>query len=239
MRRAADDPELLDGELDPRLLRGNLRDLERINRWLGGVDLSRRAIRDLAAAVLPEPTVRILDVGTGGADIPADLLRSWGYAWPRPEVTAIDSRPEVLAAATERRPGLAATAGLTLAVGDGRRLAYPDDSFHIAHASLVLHHLEPDDAVTFLADLRRVATAGVIVNDLARATIHWLGALAIGRCCTGNRYTRHDAPLSVRRAYTSGEMQALLERAGLRPVRTAHGFLRHRYAITAVRGRAA
>ena len=28
----------------------------------------------------------------------------------------------------------------------------------------------------------------------------WLGAWLIGHLLTGNRYTRHDAPLSVRRA---------------------------------------
>jgi hypothetical protein len=85
--------------------------------------------------------------------------------------------------------------------------------------------------------LARVATVGVVVNDLTRATIHWLGAMALGRCCTGNRYSRHDGPLSVRRAYTPREMSALLLGAGLRPVRTARGFLGHRYTITAVRRR--
>ena len=239
MKRATDSPELLDGPLDPAILRGNLDDLARINRWLGGTDLSRRAIRELAAAALPSPIVRVLDVGTGGADIPADLLRTWGYAWPRPEVTAIDSRPEVLAAAAELRPDLGERRGLTLAVGDGRGLAYPDDAFHIAHSSLVVHHLEPDQAVAFLRELGRVASIGVIVNDLTRATVHWLAARAIGRVCTGNPYTRHDGPLSVRRAYTPAEMRDLLERAGLRPTRTTRGFLGHRFAITAVRRRAA
>ena len=237
MKRAAHTPELLDGPLDPEVLRGNLRDLARVNRWLGGTDLSRRAIRELAAAALPSPVVRILDVGTGGADIPADLLRSWGYAWPRPEVTAIDSRPEVLAAAAELRPDLGERRALTLAVGDGRRLAYPDDAFHIAHTSLVVHHHEPDDAVAFLRELARVASVGVVVNDLTRATVHWLAARAIGRVCTGNAYTRNDGPLSVRRAYTPTEMRGLLDGAGLRPVRTTRGFLGHRYAITAVRRR--
>ena len=36
--------ELIDGPLDERMLAGNLRDLERVNWWLGGVDLSWRAL---------------------------------------------------------------------------------------------------------------------------------------------------------------------------------------------------
>ena len=235
MRRAAGQPERLDGPLDPHALRGNLRDLARVNRWLGGNDLSRRAIRELAVASGPRETLRVLDVGTGGADIPADLLATWGAGWPRLAVTALDSRTEVLDAARALRPSLERTAGLTLALGDGRKLPYPDASFDVGHASLVVHHLEPDEAIAFLRELARVATVGVVVNDLTRARLHWLGAVALGRCCTGNSYTRHDAPLSVRRAYTPREMSALLLGAGLRPVRTARGFLGHRYTITAVR----
>ena len=91
MRRVADRPELLDGPLDADVLAGNLRDLARINRWLGGADLSRRAIRELADALPPRWDLSVLDVGTGGADIPLDLLRTWGARWPRLAVTAVDA----------------------------------------------------------------------------------------------------------------------------------------------------
>jgi ubiquinone/menaquinone biosynthesis C-methylase UbiE len=236
MKRAQDRPEFLDGPLDPATLRGNLRDLARINRWLGGVDLSRRAIRELAGAAWPQPTISVLDVGTGGADIPLDLLRTWG-AWPALSVTALDLRPEVIDAARALRPELGRTPGLAVTVADGTTLPFEDRAFDIAHSSLVLHHLEPDAAVGFLREQARVARLGIVVNDLSRATVHWLGAVAIGRCCTGNAYTRNDGPLSVRRAYTLAELERLLHAAGLEPRRTARGILGHRYAVIARRSR--
>ena len=50
MDRQIDAVELLDGPLDdPAALAGNLRDLRRINRWLGGARLSADAIDALAA----------------------------------------------------------------------------------------------------------------------------------------------------------------------------------------------
>src|SRR5258705_12488702 len=68
MDRRTDAIELLDGPLDdPAALAGNLRDLRRINRWLGGVRLSADAIDALAAH---REQLTVLDVGTGGADIP-------------------------------------------------------------------------------------------------------------------------------------------------------------------------
>jgi ubiquinone/menaquinone biosynthesis C-methylase UbiE len=233
MRRLADTPELLDGPLDdPAELAANLRDLRRVNRLLGGTRLSRRAL----GALLGERTepVSLLDVGTGAADIPAALVTRPLPRGQRLTITAIDSRAEVLAAAVAGRADLAGLDGLRLAIGDGRQLGDPDGSHDVVHASLVLHHLEPDEAIRFLREMRRVARLGVIVNDLARSRLAWLGAWLLGHVLTGNRLTRHDAPLSVRRAYTPTEMRSLMTEAGLRPIATFGGLLGHRYAIAAV-----
>ena len=90
----------------------------------------------------------LLDVGTGGADIPLALLaRAGRRGRGARRSSGIDSRPEVLAAAVVARPAVAATPGLELHVGDGRSLPYADGSFDVVHASMVLHHLPPDEAV--------------------------------------------------------------------------------------------
>jgi ubiquinone/menaquinone biosynthesis C-methylase UbiE len=238
MDRRADAPEHLDGPLgDAGVLADNLRDLRRVNRLLGGVALSSRAIDALLASHVTQgpgggdaTTIRMLDVGTGGADIPIALLAQWRRRGRQLEVTGVDSRPEVIAAA---RSDAGSVPGLELEVADGLALPYPDRSFDIAHASLVLHHLEPDAAVTLLRELSRVARLGVVINDLARGWLPWLGAWLLAHLATGNAFTRHDAPLSVRRAYTALEAVEMLELAGLRPIYRARGFLGHRWAIAA------
>jgi ubiquinone/menaquinone biosynthesis C-methylase UbiE len=206
----------------------NLRDLRRINRLTGGAQLSIRAVRDL----LPDGG-SIIDVGTGGADIPIALLADARLRNVTLEVTATDSRQEVLDAALAARPQLDAVRGLRLELGDGRGLAYPDATFDVAHASLVLHHLDEGDAVAFLGELRRVSRAGIVVNDLARGRLFWIGAIAVTHTIAASRYTRNDGPLSVRRAWSRHETEDLLRRAGLEPVRAFSGFAGHRYAIVA------
>jgi len=232
MDRRTDATELLDGRLDdPRTLAGNLRDLRRINRWLGGVALSADAIDALAAH---RPDLALLDVGTGGADIPVALLERAAARGRRWSVVALDSRPEVLAAAVLARPDLAALDGLELHVGDGLSLPYPDRSFDVAHCSLVAHHATPDEAVALFREMARVSRLGVVVNDLDRRRLGWAGAWLLGHLLTRNRYTRYDAPLSVRRAYRLHEMTAMLRAAGLSPVRAIRGSFGQRYAIAAV-----
>ena len=238
MDRLTNTPELLDGPLDDRVaVADNLRDLRRINRLLGGIDLSWRAFAALVAERGPNgeaAPITLLDVGTGGADVPAALIARARHQGRRLDVTAIDSRAEVLAAAITSSPELAALPGLRLAVGDGRSLDEPDRAYDVVHASLVIHHLEPDDAIAFLREMRRVADRGVIVNDLVRSRLNWLGAWLISHLWTRSRYTRNDAPLSVRRAYTRPELEGLLAAADLRSVATIRGKFGHRYAIAAV-----
>jgi ubiquinone/menaquinone biosynthesis C-methylase UbiE len=221
--------ELLDGLLDdPVPLAANLRDLRRLNRLTGGAELSVRAIRTL----IPGGGT-VLDVGTGGADIPALLLIDARRRGVRLQVTATDARPEVLAAARIVDPALATMPGLVLAVADGRALPWPDGSFDVAHSSMVIHHLEPEDAVVLLGEMRRVARSGIVVNDLDRSWTSWLGAWLLARTIARSTYTRHDAPMSVRRAYTRDEMADLIREAGATPIASFRGFARHRYAIAA------
>jgi SAM-dependent methyltransferase len=229
VKRTAGAHEHLDGNLEPHALDGNLRDLARINAHLGGVAISARAI-DAIVEPGAHP-VRLLDVGTGAADIPVALLRRGGADSPL-EITAIDPRPEIVGWARAAHAGVP---GLVLEVADGTALPYPDGAFDVAHASLVLHHLEPDVAGAMLGEMARVARLGVVVNDLDRTWHGWLGAWLLLHVVTRNPYTRHDGPLSVRRAYRPGEVGALAHRHGLREVARHHAPVRHRYAIAFAR----
>ena len=107
MRRLAGASELLDGPLDdPAVLRGNLRDLARINRWSGGT----RGVDGVALErLLGRRTVphTLLDVGTGAADIPLALIADGVRRNRILRVTATDSRPEVIDAALAIDPRLA------------------------------------------------------------------------------------------------------------------------------------
>ena len=229
MDRLSGAEELLDGPLDDRpALVGNLRDLARVNRRLGGIDLSARAIDVLAPGRSP---IEVLDVGTGGADIPLALIDRGRTRGRLIRVTGIDSRPEVLEAAALADRRVTATGELALHVADGQALPFPDAAFEIVHSSLVIHHLEPGEARALIAEMARVARLGVVVNDLVRGRAAWAGAWALSHLATRNRFTRRDAPLSVRRAYSVAELTALMASAGVRVERRFDGPFRHRVAL--------
>jgi ubiquinone/menaquinone biosynthesis C-methylase UbiE len=224
--------EHLDGPLDDQpTLVGNLRDLRLLNRISGGVALSRWGVHRLLDG---NPTATVIDVGTGGADIPVALLADAVWHGRTLDVTAVDSRSEVLAAARLARPKLDRVQRLRLALADAERLPYQNETFDIGHVSLVVHHFDEEAAVRVLAELGRVSRRGVIVNDLHRGSLGLFGAWLAGRFLTRNHYTRHDSVQSVRRGYTIAEMERLLRRAGLEPVDRRTAAFGQRYAIVAV-----
>jgi ubiquinone/menaquinone biosynthesis C-methylase UbiE len=145
-------------------------------------------------------------------------------------VHAIDTREEILAVARAR-------IGDSVALGSGERLPFDARAFDVAHLSMVVHHLEPGAVRQALSEAARVSRSGVIVNDLDRTWRSWAGAWLLSRTVTRNPYTRHDAPLSVRRGYHSDEVAELAAAAGLRVVGRWWDPWRHRYALALIHAR--
>jgi ubiquinone/menaquinone biosynthesis C-methylase UbiE len=231
MRRLDDSPEFLDGPLDARTLAGNLRDLARVNRFLGGSALSWRALEPFLTNPVDRNPVRVLDVGTGAADIPLALAGRAARRRLGMDIVASDVRPEIVAIANARA---AAGTGpiVEVRLGHPDRIDEPDRSFDVVHSSMVLHHLDPAVAIPALREMARVASRGVIVNDLDRTEAWYLLARLLALLTTRNAYFRNDGPMSVRRAYRPNELRQIAERAGL--VEDARYWARpaYRYAIT-------
>ena len=231
-----DEPEWMDApEHDPAVLADNLGDLRRVNRWVGGVRLTLRGLERLTADLRPGASITVIDLATGGADIPRAVARWARRRGLQARVLATDLSPAILALAANRlrprRPS-AAESPLVLAAADARRLPLADGSVDYAICSLALHHQVPADALAMLREMRRVARRGVVVNDIVRCWKGYWGARLITRLASGNPLTHHDGPLSVRKAYTTTEMAALAAQAGLARV-AFEGFLGYRVAMTA------
>lgn len=201
----ADAVELLDGGcLSLPEVEQNLVDLARLNRLPGG---SAASVAGIARLLDEEDEGRILDVGTGRADMPiAFAERGW-------RVVALDTNPDVLSIATRATSG---EPRIEVMTGDARSLPFDDGAFDVGHCSLLVHHLDPDAVVAMLRELRRVARRGIVVNDLRRGLVPLL-ATAVSVVALGRSHvTRRDGIASARRAYTLDELDDMLATAGLK-----------------------
>ena len=183
--------------------------LDAFNRFLGGYATTLSALGRLLPRGRPE--FSLLDVGAGGGDT---ALRVAAWAKRRgllASIEAVDLSPTATEYARAR------TAGFPRIRCSTRDLfALPDtETFDIVHAALVLHHCPGDEhAARALRKMWSLCRLGMIVNDLHRHPAAYHGVKLIAGL-SGSRFTRHDAPLSVLRAFSKADLERLARLAGL------------------------
>jgi ubiquinone/menaquinone biosynthesis C-methylase UbiE len=172
----------------------------------------------------PTRTTRMLDVGTGCADLPRSIVHWARRRGSRVEVVAADVHPQVRAIAKARCRDFPE---IRVQAADALELPFAADSFDVAIISLTLHHFDDGHQLQVLRELARVSSSIVIVNELRRTRLNYAGArLLAATVWRGNRLTRHDGPLSVLRAFTAHELTRLCEGAGMRGHVYRHYFQR-------------
>lgn len=194
-------PELLDTDSGTAVeVAASLRDLRWFNRWFGGISTSRRLIEIIARG---RKELSVLEVAAGDGFVAKTLHENF-------KVVGVDLKTTLL----DRTPSHLPRNGAMRAIsGDALALPFHDSSFDIVSSSLFVHHLQPEQVELFAREALRVCRVGVLVNDLVRHPIHLAVAYA-GLPLYRSRLTRHDAPASVRQAYTVSEMGRFFERAG-------------------------
>lgn len=200
--RGAERMDALDLEHD--LIAPALGRVSEVTRRLGGL----AAIRD---AVQLERGCSVLDVGTGNLFVPCTLRTELDGRVGR--IVGVDSHADVVKVAAG---SLSIAEDVWLLRADGRALPFADDTFDVVVSTLTLHHLDESGATLMLAEMGRVARRRVVVWDLER-TLHGLAGAALLAWTLWRRdpLVRHDAPLSVRRAYRKSEILDMAQKAGL------------------------
>jgi SAM-dependent methyltransferase len=204
-----DQPDLDDGQHHQALSA-----LARIN-WISASGLilwpSIRALCNERSKTGDARPVRVLDVATGGGDVPVGLWRRAKRNGIPLEVSGCD----VSATAVEHARRYAGEHNADVTFFQRDVLAEPlPDGFDIITCSLFLHHLNEDQAITLLRRMREVAGRLALVNDLDRNPAGWWAAYLGSRILTRSAVVHVDALLSVEGAFTPGEALKLARRAG-------------------------
>ena len=196
MKRVAT-PEWLDTDAGtPAEVAASLGDLRRINRWFGGIATTEEMIGRVAREI-NQSSLSLLEVAAGSGYVLETARQRLQRRGLSLQVTSLDR------AASHLSNGNRAVAGDALA------LPFRDASFDLLSCNLFAHHLSPQELVQFVDEALRVCRVAVLINDLVRHPLH-LSLVYAGMPLYRSRLTRHDAPASVRQAYTPEEMQTLL-----------------------------
>ncbi len=197
--------------LDPVEHARALRGLGRINWFSRSAAILWPAIARLASTGPGRP-IRVLDLASGGGDVPMALARRAGSSRLKIEVEGSDTSPEAVRFATRRAE--ARGSPVRFRVLDALRDPIPE-GFDVLSCSLFLHHLDHPEAAHLLRTMAGAAARLVLVNDLARTRAGYLLAWGGCRLLSRSPVVHHDGPVSVASAFTPAEALRLAQEAGL------------------------
>jgi 2-polyprenyl-3-methyl-5-hydroxy-6-metoxy-1,4-benzoquinol methylase len=208
-RRDAELTELMDDpDCDPDALERTYARFAIVNRVVAGWrGVYRSRIRPLLSG---DRETTLLDIGSGGGDVPLALARWARRDGLRLRVTGIDPDPRAAAFARARPADpdvrfVAASSGDLVA--EGRR-------FDLVTSNHVLHHLDDGAFDALLADSAALAPRA-LHSDIARDRLAYAAYGPLSRAVAGGSFVHVDGLRSIRRSWTPVEL-ALRVPAGWR-----------------------
>lgn len=188
-----------------------------VNNWLGGANATLAHAIPLLRECASNP-VRILDIACGGGDLSRRLAQSARHMGKHIDITGLDLNRQVITCARElcvKYPEI------HFVTGDALYPPFVRGEFDIVILSTFMHHLQPEQIVPLLSVARNLSRGFVILADLVRSPLAYIGFGIFARLMRFDPITIHDGLASVRRAYTPAELQQLASDAGI-----------HQYTLT-------
>lgn len=200
--------ELMDTEIASfEQFRQCLRELETINGWTWAY---RPTLRWLKRIGHSKHLSIIWDVGSGGGDMLRRIIRHQAGYTPGTKLIGIDLNPWAQKAAEAWSHDLP----IHFKTGDIFDSESAQNS-DVIISSLFAHHLNDEQLVQYLRWMELHSTVGWFINDLHRHWLPYYFIKATTHLLSRNRFIKHDAAVSVSRAFTRADWVRLLELAAI------------------------
>ena len=204
-------PEMMDlPQPDTEALRQDLQNIAGLNRMFG----ARRAVASLFRGLARRlRRVVLVDLAAGYGDHGRNLLSRARVADQAVTIIAMDFQFKTLQIARAATPK---GEKMFFVQADARQLPLRNHQVDLVFCSLALHHFSDQDALVVMREMKRVGRVATACVDLVRSRVASWSIWLLTTFIVHDPMVRHDARVSVRRAFTTGEMRRLSESAGWR-----------------------
>ncbi|MFN3839256.1 MAG: methyltransferase domain-containing protein [Cyclobacteriaceae bacterium] len=208
----SDEPEIMDNlSCSGEVVDQTLRELEFINKWLGGNSITLNGINALLKSV-GNNSIHIADLGCGSGDILKLIARSLQSKNIHARLTGIDANPNIIAYAQKHCAGSASIQFLTENILADE---FRSRKFDVIVATLFFHHFTSDQLISILKQLNQQVRVGMVINDLHRHPLAYYSIKLLTKLFSKSSMVKYDAPLSVLRGFTRNELVYILQKAGI------------------------
>jgi Methylase involved in ubiquinone/menaquinone biosynthesis len=204
--------EIMD-DLDCRgeVVNQTLRELDFINQWLGGNQVTLQPLRRIISTLPSDKTITIADLGCGSGEMLKLIARE--FRNHKLNLIGIDANPNIIEFAKLHTAEVPAISVKTVNVFDP---AFENESFDIVIATLFMHHFSESELARVLKTLKRNTRTAIIINDLHRHPLAYRSIKILTSLFSRSAMVRFDAPLSVARGFKKEEWIGILKEAGFK-----------------------
>lgn len=212
--RRSSEKELMDTEeISLEDFSACLRDLETVNKLTMAYRPTVSFLKHILALHASQGyPLEIVDVGSGYGD----MLRQIGNWADRNHIslslTGVDMNPWSRQAAS-MIPASHIINWITSDIFTYK----PEKGIDIVISSLFTHHLSNEQIIQFLRWMEEHARLGWFISDLHRHPFPYYLFKNVIKLGNWHRFIRHDGPLSIARAFTKSDWQALIRQSGIDP----------------------
>lgn len=187
----------------------NMQELDTINTWLGGHQITVRGFRKLLGE---KKQVHVCEIGSGGGDNLRAIQRWCHKHRVKARFTGIDIKPSCLDyARTHWRGGQ-----VDWICADYKDVRFTDKP-DIIFSSLFCHHFTDNELKHMMLWMQAHCKTGFFINDLHRHSLAEHSIRWITRLFSSSYLVKHDAPMSVRRAFSRDDWKKIFQGTGMQP----------------------
>lgn len=188
-----------------------LRELDMINRWLGGNTVTLTGLDWLMQSKISgirKHKIRLADIGCGGGDM-LKCIHHWGLTKGiQFELYGIDANPNIVSYAQNNCTGYD---NIHLECIDIHSDEFKNREFDVVVSSLFFHHFHENELIDLLRALEAQVSMGLIINDLHRNWMAYYSIKWITALFSKSKMVQYDAPLSVLRGFNKKELERIMK----------------------------
>lgn len=204
--RTTDEEIMDDFQLKGKELEKTLRDLEKINKWLGGNEITINGIRKILSETSFSEKIKIVDIGCGNGSMLREISDYGRKNNLDLELKGIDANPHAIEIAKDLSKNYSETSFQTLNIFSEAFLEIKAD---IILCTLTLHHFKEDQISQLLNIFVKNSRLGIVVNDLQRSKFAYYLFQAFCAVFIDNEIARKDGLTSIRRAFKKEDLENL------------------------------
>ncbi len=210
--RSAKDEIMDDLSISGEIVNKTLIELDTINKWLGGNSITINGIEKLLEDKKITNEITIADLGCGSGEM-LKLINEWAKTKNYlVSLIGFDANENITAYAKEHLKALSNAKLVTMNIfSEEFRL----QKFDVVVGTLFFHHFSSEQLVDFFKQLKHQVRIGIVINDIHR---HWLAYHSIRlltKLFSRSTMVKHDAPVSVLRAFSKGELIDIFTKVGM------------------------